>query len=197
MPGDDAVADRGAGAVVQRDLAAGIHGAVEDQVGAGALVEGLDGLVRVADEYRRSPGLSVGPPRAVGGVDHRLRLPPCMRPWWNGVDGFGVAVAQAEEAVFSQAFVKRCTSTSSGASSPVADEQGEHATGIDGLELGVVADEQYLGSGLGGEVGDAVEGQASSTMTSCPRRNVSPWTRWFTTTSPVFSVWMPRSSART
>jgi hypothetical protein len=37
--GDDGIPDRGAGAVVQLDLAAGVHGAVEDQIGPGPLVE--------------------------------------------------------------------------------------------------------------------------------------------------------------
>jgi hypothetical protein len=37
--GDDGIPDRGAGAVVQLDLAAGVHGAVEDQIGPRPLVE--------------------------------------------------------------------------------------------------------------------------------------------------------------
>ena len=97
VPGDDRIPDRGMGAVVQRDFAAGVHGAVEDQVHAGALVERLDGLVRVGDQHRRPAGLPVVPPRGVGGIDHRLRFTALDAAVVKvGADHFGAAVPQTE-----------------------------------------------------------------------------------------------------
>ena len=63
----------------------------------------------------------------------------------------------ARDASFSHSLVKRWISTSSGASARRLDEECEGASGVDGLELVGIADEQHLGARACGDPGEPIE----------------------------------------
>jgi hypothetical protein len=82
---------------VEGDFAAGVHDAIEDQISAGALVQRVDGVVRVRDQHRQSTVEGVVAPGGVGGVDHRLGVTAGDAVVFGvGVDGFGAAMAEIE-----------------------------------------------------------------------------------------------------
>ena len=95
--GDDRVSDSGGGAAVQLHLPARCKGAVEDQVRAGALVEGGDVVAGLGDQHRHQARIPVCPPRQVGGLGHGLRISIMDTAVSEvGVDDGGASVAELE-----------------------------------------------------------------------------------------------------
>lgn len=95
--GDDRVPDPGGGAVLQRDLASGGEGAVEDEVGAGSRVEGGDIVAGLGDHHRDQPLIAVGAPSGIGSIAHRFGVAVVDAVMVQvGVDDLGAAVAQCQ-----------------------------------------------------------------------------------------------------
>ena len=85
---------------------------------------------------------------------------------------------------------------------PVVDQQTERTASVDGLELGVVTDQQHLRPASSAACvirsKERVPArEASSMITSCPALKVTPVCWWVVHHFAVFSVAIPRSSAST
>ena len=94
---DNQIALGDCGAVAQRQFAGGVHGAVDDPIRPRPGVQFGDGSVGLGDQDRRAPGGKIGPPRGVGGVDHRFLVAagdPALLD--QSVDRLGAAVAELE-----------------------------------------------------------------------------------------------------
>ena len=144
------------------DFAESIHGAIEDQVCAGALVQGMDGFVRVGDQHGRDPGDGVGAPGSVCRVDHRLGIATGHAVVvGGGVDRFGAAVTEIEGGGLLPLAHEPVHVDQFGGIIAVVDEEGEHTTCGDGLELRPVPHQQHLRSRLLGQSRDAVEGEGA------------------------------------
>ena len=147
-PGDDDVADRGAAAVGEVDLAA-VDGAVEQEpFGAGSLVESSHGVGRLGHEDAGLAGAAVGAPRLVGRVEHLVGQ-SFADPVLAGVGGddLDLAAAQGERGVLLPLVDEAVDLGQLRGVGTAVDEERERAPGLDGLELVRVSDEQDLRSG--------------------------------------------------
>ena len=147
---------------MEDDFSECVHGAVEDQVSSGSLIERVHRFVGVCNQHRRKPIQGVSAPGGVGGVDHRLGVTTGDASAFGvGVDCFGASVAEVEgcgllplvdEAVNVDEF-RRVVA--------VVHEEREGAAGGDGLQLRPVTHEQHLRTDLHSVRGDAVERESA------------------------------------
>ncbi len=156
---DDQIALRCARAVMQEGLTSGGDGAVEDEVGAGTLVELGHRLPRLRDQDRRPPLLGVVAPGGVGGIDHRLLLSsadPAVLD--EGVDRARAAVAQVQRVRLLPRRREAMYIGELGGVVAVVHEHPERPARVDGLEPRPVTDQEDFRAGFFCHGGDAVEG---------------------------------------
>ena len=167
-PGDDPVAAPDGQPVVQDESVLVVDDAGGDEVAAGALVQGADGVGGGGDEDAGAAGAGVGAPRGVGGVGHGLRVAG-VDPAVPLIVAGGGGVADAEpggRGLFPGAAgaVRVDEPAHHGQGRWVGAggaEQGEGAAGLDRGELAGVTDEQQLRAGVLGLAGERGEGEGA------------------------------------
>ena len=162
MAGDDRVTHARCRSVGQGDFGAGLQRAVEDEVGSGADVEGGDVFAGFGDQHRRQALLAVVAPGGVGGIGHGFSVTimdaiVCQ----VGVDDWCAAVSQLQGCGLLPGVGEAVNVDQLGGIVAVVDQQAEHTTGVDGLELGIVTDQQHLRPRLLSCLRDPVQGEGA------------------------------------
>ena len=140
VAGNDRVTDPGQGAVVEFHFLRGAERAVEDQVSAGAVVQGRDGLATFGDQDGGVPIVGVGPPGVVGGIDHRFFIATVDAALFEiGVDDLGASVPQAQGGDLLPIVGEPMDIDQLGRIVTVRDEEVEPTARVHRLQLGVVA----------------------------------------------------------
>ena len=156
-PGDDQIPDPGGGAVVQLD-ALGFDAPGFDEVGAGTAVEFGDHLAGARDHERAQALITVGAPRLVDRVEHRLGV-ALDQPglFVVGVERLDVAVPQAEARGLLPLVDEAAHVGEFGHPVAVAHEHPERPTSLHGTQLRPVTDEDDLGPDLCRVRGDPIQ----------------------------------------
>jgi len=161
-PGDYRVSDSSTSAVVKRNISASVDAPFQDELVSCSLIQGRDGLVRITDQNRRLACTGIRTPGVETSICHRLAA---------AVTDAAVSQVQVD------CFLVTETQLAGGVPLPfvnepvqvdelrwiwaVVDQHRERASCVDGLQLGVIADEEHLRADISSKRGDAVEEQCA------------------------------------